>query len=59
VVGAPKPKERRKKQMNYTKPEVAVLGDAKALIETSHPQAKPSAPGDGTMTAGPAYDLDE
>ena len=45
--------------MNYSKPEVEVLGNAKALIETSNPKAKPSAPGDGTQTAGPAYDLDE
>jgi hypothetical protein len=45
--------------MNYTKPEVTVLGDAKSLIETSNPSAKPSAPGDGTQTAGPGYDLDE
>jgi hypothetical protein len=45
--------------MNYTKPEVAVLGNAVSLIEmTGH---KPSliAGDNGFTKVNPAYDLDE
>jgi hypothetical protein len=47
--------------MNYTKPEIAVLGSAAKLIENVLPN-KPSGQIDGhqnTGFAGPAYDLDE
>jgi hypothetical protein len=46
--------------MNYTKPEVETLGEAKAIIETMG--GKPLLPPvDGTPAKGPqpAYDLDE
>jgi hypothetical protein len=44
--------------MTYTKPEVAVLGDAVGVIQA---QAKPngSTYDSGVYNAFPAYDLDE
>jgi hypothetical protein len=47
--------------MNYTKPEVAVLGQAVRVIEQNH-QIKGSSPSDAPPKTGlvnPAYDLDE
>ena len=46
--------------MNYTKPEVAVLGAAVRVIE-SHTQKNVQAPQDGILQVkfNPAYDLDE
>jgi hypothetical protein len=43
--------------MNYTKPEVAVLGDAVRVIE-NHTKVSPASL-DGPKTIQPAYDLDE
>ena len=44
--------------MNYTKPEVAILGKAVQVIEQT--SSKPSAiVGDGSFLVNPAYDLDE
>jgi hypothetical protein len=43
--------------MNYTKPEVAVLGNARVLIEAL--TAKAIRDTDGSHTNVPAYDLDE
>lgn len=42
--------------MNYVKPEVTVLGDARSLIEAP-PKTKDSQTTDSR--SGPAYDLDE
>jgi hypothetical protein len=50
--------ERRLNNMNYTKPEVEALGNARELIESTNPKSAPttdSAP----KTNNPAYDLDE
>jgi len=45
--------------MTYTKPEVAVLGDASSLIEIVNGH-KPNSGSDGVpLGSGPAYDLDE
>ena len=43
--------------MTYTKPEVALLGDANRVIENT--QLKTGARGDGSQIVDPAYDLDE
>jgi hypothetical protein len=45
--------------MNYTKPEVAVLGNASTVIEVI--STKSGAPHDNNnqLLTGPAYDLDE
>jgi hypothetical protein len=48
--------------MNYTKPEVAVLGQAVRVIELRHPQKGATAQLDGigpVKNFSPAYDLDE
>jgi hypothetical protein len=46
--------------MNYTKPEVAVLGDATVVIEQTISKANPVVPdGTGGKHLNPAYDLDE
>jgi hypothetical protein len=46
--------------MNYTKPEVAVLGQAAVVIESTISKANPVVPdGTRTMALTPAYDLDE
>lgn len=45
--------------MNYTKPEVSTLGDARTVIEkilNSKPAQQPFEPG---KSVHPAYDLDE
>ncbi len=42
--------------MNYTKPEVALLGEAVSVIENTH--QKPGISSDG-RAVNPAYDLDE
>jgi hypothetical protein len=46
--------------MNYTKPEVSTLGDARTVIEhiTGKPTVMPSEPR-LQPTTDPAYDLDE
>jgi hypothetical protein len=45
--------------MNYTKPEVAVLGQAAVMIEMTIPKRQPTV-WDGTAyDLTPAYDLDE
>ncbi len=48
--------------MNYTKPEVSILGDATKVIELLG-SGKNSTPSDGqigsTKVNNPAYDLDE
>jgi hypothetical protein len=46
--------------MNYTKPEVAVLGEATSLIESYTGKGMTHA-GDGSVfpVINPAYDLDE
>jgi len=47
------------KKMTYTKPEVAVLGNASALIEIVN-GVKPNTGSDGVpLGSGAAYDLDE
>lgn len=43
--------------MNYTKPEVTVLGEATRVIE-NNPQIKSGTSFDGSQV-DPAYDLDE
>jgi hypothetical protein len=43
--------------MKYSKPELMQIGDASVLI--ANPINKPGAAGDGSMFAGPTYDLDE
>jgi hypothetical protein len=45
--------------MKYTKPEVAVLGTAKAVIEQISPKPSGSADGTPKVLSNPAYDLDE
>jgi hypothetical protein len=47
--------------MNYTKPEVAVLGDAARLIESIHSVKFGGQSNDGLsrQAVTPAYDLDE
>jgi len=46
--------------MNYTKPEVAVLGEAVHVIEQIPHQKGSYKPPDGATTfVNPAYDLDE
>jgi hypothetical protein len=48
--------------MNYTKPEVAVLGQAVSVIELRTPQKGSTAQLDGithVKNFSPAYDLDE
>jgi hypothetical protein len=47
--------------MNYTKPELSILGDAAAVIQQTGSSQKDSQPGDGGPGArnAPAYDLDE
>jgi hypothetical protein len=46
--------------MNYTKPEVAVLGKAVRVIENVFPKTLPGVPdGSHTYITPPAYDLDE
>ena len=42
--------------MTYAKPEVAIVGDARVLIETIHGK---QSPGVDFQSATPAYDLDE
>ena len=45
--------------MNYTKPEVAVLGEAVSVIESSR-KSRGTVIGDGSKSMlNPAYDLDE
>lgn len=44
--------------MNYSKPEIAILGDATAVIESIQKDGKPGDPPVTGHTA-PAYDLDE
>lgn len=43
--------------MTYSKPEVAVLGDAARVIELTG--GKGSAQSDGISPVNPAYDLDD
>jgi hypothetical protein len=43
--------------MNYTKPEVEVLGSTRELIETTNPKSAPTT--DSGKGNNPAYDLDE
>jgi hypothetical protein len=45
--------------MNYTKPEVAVLGEAANVIEILHVKELPAGPDGVGFTTNPAYDLDE
>ena len=46
--------------MTYTKPEVAVLGNASAVIEsTIDPKSHPYTDALGKPAVTPAYDLDE
>ncbi|MGD1079662.1 MAG: hypothetical protein ABR881_15170 [Candidatus Sulfotelmatobacter sp.] len=46
--------------MNYTKPEVAVLGQAVRVIESTAPSKNtPSQLDNGMRIKVPAYDLDE
>jgi hypothetical protein len=48
--------------MNYTKPEVRVLGEAVCVIEQVTPHSKPGGSFDGVgapMLINNAYDLDE
>jgi hypothetical protein len=45
--------------MNYTKPEVAVLGQAAVVIENSTGKNGSSRDSAGTKATTPAYDLDE
>ncbi len=42
--------------MTYAKPEVAILGDARVLIETIRGKVSP---GIESLTTTPAYDLDD
>lgn len=44
--------------MNYTKPEVAILGQAVQVIELLHP-TKIGGNVDSSQVTNPAYDLDE
>ena len=44
--------------MNYTKPEVEVLGSARELIESTNPKSAPTTDS-SPKTNNPAYDLDE
>lgn len=45
--------------MNYTKPEVAVLGEAVSLIESTGSKPSLIAGDSGFTKVNPAYDLDE
>ncbi len=46
--------------MNYTKPEVTVLGEADRLIRfTGKGNSNNDAPPPGSLNNAPAYDLDE
>jgi hypothetical protein len=45
--------------MKYTKPEVAVLGDAVSVIEVTHAKQQPSDSDGIRLTTNAAYDLDE
>jgi hypothetical protein len=47
--------------MEYTKPEVNMLGEARSVIEVIGASKPTSSPTDGTLskTFPPAYDLDE
>jgi hypothetical protein len=48
--------------MKYTKPEMAVLGDARSVIEENASSGKEGLPTDTSGELGysdPAYDLDE
>jgi len=45
--------------MNYTKPELAVLGEAVRLIEMVGGKEQPPASDGSFLTTIPAYDLDE
>jgi len=47
--------------MNYSKPEIYTLGNAKAVIEQINPQKPPTSLIDNPFKPGvpPAYDLDE
>lgn len=59
VVENPRKEE---KTMNYTKPEVSILGDAAAVIQLTGQNKKTSSVSDGQpgfIHSTPAYDLDE
>ena len=47
--------------MNYSKPEVNILGQAKSVIESSQTIKNPKTvlEGSGPARCSPAYDLDE
>jgi hypothetical protein len=50
--------QRKEKIMNYTKPELAVLGEAVRVIE-NHMKGQSGTYDAGTYNLQPAYDLDE
>jgi hypothetical protein len=54
-------KQQRRKTMNYTKPEVAVLGEAVRVIEMTGLKIHGTVtdPTTGQPKVNPAYDLDE
>ncbi len=43
--------------MNYTKPEVEVLGSVREVVEALHPKGTSNV--EGIRQGNPAYDLDE
>ena len=45
--------------MNYTKPEVVVLGAAVRVIESTHQKQNPVLTDGSLKSINPAYDLDE
>lgn len=45
--------------MNYTKPEVSILGESKAVIEQINPLKPVGHPDNLNTQVAPAYDLDE
>jgi hypothetical protein len=45
--------------MNYTKPEVAILGTATSVIESTHQKQNPVLTDGSLRSINPAYDLDE
>ena len=51
----------KERSMNYSKPEIYTLGNAKAVIEQINPQKPPTSLIDNPFKPGvpPAYDLDE
>jgi hypothetical protein len=52
--------QQRRTTMNYTKPEVSILGDAVKAIEVINHSKTPLPPPEFRgATVGPAYDLDE